>query len=139
MCVTGALRRVWIDGWQMECCGEPFGVGSVVEWDVHSEDIDLEFLSLVLGQDEASAITDAEEHHDGPPRFDLRSLHGVVRSITAAFCEYRRAAPGTIQLDGGLPIAGTGSIEPRKWVDGSEPSRNDGEFVGYVVTLEADS
>ena len=26
------MPNVWIDDWEMECCGEPFGVDDYVEW-----------------------------------------------------------------------------------------------------------
>ena len=26
------MLLVWVDAWQMQCCGDPFAVGSSVEW-----------------------------------------------------------------------------------------------------------
>jgi hypothetical protein len=29
---------VWVDGWQMQCCGTPFAVGSQVAWTLGEAD-----------------------------------------------------------------------------------------------------
>jgi hypothetical protein len=54
----------------MQCCGDAFEIGSVVEWKVAP--VDTEFLTAVLGEDEAAGITDAEERHG-----DLRGAEAV--------------------------------------------------------------
>jgi len=53
---------VWIDDWQMQCCGEPFQVGSVVTWILDPKP-EAGYLTAVLGEDEASRVTHYENHH----------------------------------------------------------------------------
>ncbi len=40
---------VWVDSWQMRCCGEPFRVGSQVAWTLSGADPD--WLGAMLGAD----------------------------------------------------------------------------------------
>jgi hypothetical protein len=58
---------VRVDGWQMECCGEPFAVGSAVWWTLAVAS-DADRLTLVLGADLASGVThsfDPRRHSRG--------------------------------------------------------------------------
>jgi hypothetical protein len=78
-------RRVWVDQWQQECCGEPFAVGDTVEWNLEPmvEEVRA-FHRAMLGDEVADQITDAEERH-GPSDADddsgLPLVRGIVRSI----------------------------------------------------------
>lgn len=38
---------VWVDFWQMQCCGEPFRTGDQVAWTVRATDPD--WLEVMLG------------------------------------------------------------------------------------------
>lgn len=53
---------VWISSWQMECCGEPFGVGDIVSLHLDDEP-DTPWLASALGSDVAHRVTPAEDHH----------------------------------------------------------------------------
>jgi hypothetical protein len=126
------LRRVWIDSWQMQCCGDPFRVGQVVQFTTTS-DVDRDYLGVVMGEDAAAALTDYEDHHEleiGP----MTPLTGTVERIEAVSCQYER-------VDHMLcPSAGTAHIVLRDEATGWEPE-DDGEglrFVGYVVTVAAE-
>jgi hypothetical protein len=133
MCHRGwvAVRRIWVDNWQMQCCGEPFALDSLVTWSavpVTGPDWYSEFLDVEV----AASITDHEEHH-ADDRLNLTNLIGVVRSIDAVFCRYHvvdRTA---------TPIARSGVLEPRTSVDGWEAEDEIGvgrTFVGYLVNLD---
>ena len=52
------LRQVWIDDWQMQCCGDHFRVGQRVEFSTMTAEVDREFLGGVLGEQRAAALTD---------------------------------------------------------------------------------
>lgn len=125
-----ATRTVWVDDWQMQCCGEPFAEGSDVEWTVVPV-TDTSWYAEILVPDVAASITDREDHHS--ERRDLVTVRGVVRSIDAVFCRYR------VRARVAVPIAGSGVLVSRRSVDGweddstSEPPRT---FVGYVVALD---
>jgi hypothetical protein len=119
---------VWVDDWQMQCCGDPFRVGSHVSWSVL--DADQQWLSEMLGP-AAAEVTVAEEHHAS---FDgLRTLEGTVTSIRAAHCRYA-PEPGkdTRFL---APVPGSGTLIDIDSADGWTLSHDDLRFTGYVVTV----
>ncbi|MFI1995628.1 DUF6578 domain-containing protein [Actinoplanes sp. NPDC020271] len=119
--------RIWVDDWQMQCCGEPFAVGDEVSWTLRAPDT--EWLEPVLGKDLAAGIDLAEEHHGGveetPPTV------GTVVAIRAVHCRYGPLAGGA-----GLgPVAGSGVISTVRSADGWTPDRGDLKFAGYVVEV----
>src|SRR5207248_3733266 len=83
----GVPGLVFVEAWQIQCCGDPFEVGDSVSWLTVPSDDKLPFLSKKLGA-RALEITQYEEHHviDGPTETRV----GIVRSIEAAFCMYDR-------------------------------------------------
>ncbi len=126
------LRRVWIDGWQIQCCGDPFRVGQHVQFSTTSE-ADREFLDAVLGEDGAAAVTDYEDHHDldvGP----MTRLTGTVERIEAISCRYE---PHDRAM---YPVAGTTQVALRDQATGwePEPEREDLRFLGYIATVAAE-
>lgn len=123
-------RRVWVQNWQMQCCGAPFSVGSTVEWALDPV-ADRAGLTELLGAEEASRITHYEERHDLPPTA-YRSV-GTVRAISAAFC--RRAAT-TDDPELLVPVPGSTLIEERTSADGWEAEHGDLYFEGYIVDLD---
>lgn len=76
---------VWVDSWQMQCCGGPFRRGSQVAWALG--DADPDWLEAVLGAVGARAVDAAEEHHGGVPE-DTTPTLGTVTRITAVHCRY---------------------------------------------------
>ena len=126
------VRTVWVDSWQMQCCGHPFQIGSEVSWTI-SPRVGSEFLAQVLGPDEALRITDAEEHHGGIPDDSPRTA-GTVISIRAVFCEFAPEPGSNPQTR--FPVVGTGVLEDRSSVDGWEPEDDRRHFLGYIVTME---
>ena len=138
------MLTIWLDAWQMTCCGEPFHVGSEIRWTLYDE-LDDEWLAAVLGQPLAGAVTHAEDHHDAAPGIGIeRSVR--VLSIRAVSCRYGRRSGRS----GFYPIAETGELRERSEVHGARPSEtrtttsepwrlNDGDrrFVGYLVEAEA--
>ena len=128
------IRRVYVESWQIQCCGDEFALRSKVEWTVVA-DPDLEFLSAVLGSHEADAITDIEEHH-GLMQLRDEPLIGTVHGITAVFCSY--AAPSTGKAL--YPVSGTAVLEPRERADGWEQEdAHTRVFVGYLVDVDDES
>lgn len=124
--------RVWVDDWQMQCCGEPFRVGAPVSWTLVAPDVD--WLTDALGADDAATVTHAEEHHgrevDDP---DAVTASGTVTSIRAVYCRY---APYTD--DARIHAAEPGSIlsVDVESADGWEPRREQLQFTGYLVELD---
>ena len=122
--------RVWVDAWQMQCCGDPFSVGSTVDWTVLAE-IDREWISSFMGDEEAARFTHDEEHH-GDLLPSTPHVIGVVTRIDAVFCRY-----GAVEGERALqPIAGSSRFEPRESVDGWEDHPADDHFAGYAVDID---
>jgi hypothetical protein len=120
----------------MQCCGDPFSVGSTVSWTVMRPD--REHLASVLGDDEAARVTDAEEHHGGDEGRESWEVTGTVRSIEAVVCRY--APHGGSDSRTLYPVAGTAIITTLSAADGWESDidgpEDDLQFVGYVVGLD---
>jgi hypothetical protein len=123
---------VWVDGWQMQCCGRPFAIGSEVSWT--ARDADHGWLTDVLGPDLAATVTMAEEHHDGDHGGDwVQTVHGTITSIAAVHC---RHSP----LPGADPevfhaVACSATLTPVDTADGWTPNHDELEFTGYLVGL----
>jgi hypothetical protein len=92
---------VWIDGWQMQCCGEPFRLGSQVAWTLGAADPD--WLEAMLGA--LQTVDAVEEHHGGVPE-DTVPTRGTVTHIAAVHCRYApRSGSESRTL---YPVAGSG-------------------------------
>ena len=61
--IAGMRQTIWVDGWQRQCCGKPFAIGSTVEWTIR--DFDDGWLRGLLGDRAHVSVDRAEEHHDG--------------------------------------------------------------------------
>jgi hypothetical protein len=124
--------RVWVDSWQMQCCGDPIRVGGEVRWTLQEPDLD--FARTVLGDTVAMTITHAEEHHGGLPG-DTPATVGTVTAIKAVFCMY---AAGRVPFERTLyPVTGSAVVRDRAEADGWEPEDGGLQFVSYLVDLSA--
>lgn len=114
----------------MQCCGDPFSVGSAIEWTV-SEEVDADFLASFLSAEDAERFTHAEEHH-ADEGTTLQPLKGVVRGIDAVFCSYTpRPAGRTL-----VPATGSGLMVRRESADGWETEERSLRFLGYGVDVD---
>lgn len=123
---------VWVDDWQLQCCGDPFAIGDEVAWSLTTPH--LEWLTSVLGPQRAAAITHAEEHHGRSE--DAVPTRGRVLDIATACCGYTkvRDARGSIELQ---HRPDTGELHPVIRADGSDTAPEGLLFLGYIVELEA--
>lgn len=125
---TGRMDLVvWVDDWQMQCCGDPFSVGSRVSWKLGPPDLD--WLATVLGPVQ---VDRAEDHHDLFTA-DTPATEAVVRAISAVHCAYA-PKPGE-DLPGLYPVRGSGVLTPVERADGREKDQGDKRFSGYLVRL----
>lgn len=77
-----SIVRVWLSGWEWECCGDPFTVGSTVTFSCHPPQGN--WFVEQFGADFAASIALVEEHHDdGGDDRPVQALAGTVRSIHA--------------------------------------------------------
>ncbi len=127
------MKRVWVDGWQLECCGVPFSTGSKVSWKL--KPVDRNLLETILGGSEAARITHAEEHHGDEVAGGGRVV-GVVRRIHAVFCRYELPTPEAIAM---TPVRFSGVVRQRRVAEGREPPDDDRRFLGYIVDLDSDA
>ena len=119
---------VWVDAWQMQCCGEPFGVGSRVSWALAERDPG--WVTAVLG---AGVIVDAaEDHHGGVPD-GTPPTAGTVTAVSAVHC---RPAPAPGQSgQAPRPAVSPAVFTPVTRVDGRTRDRDGLNFAGYLVHL----
>jgi Family of unknown function (DUF6578) len=127
----------------MECCGNPFAVGSAVTWDLHAIDSgEREFLSDVFGAATAAGITDGYERHGGGDDEPVTTeVTGVVRSIRAVTWDIHplAAAESPIADEQGL-YAAPGSLAMETKTIASRGDTVDGRSCfGYLVELDAGS
>jgi hypothetical protein len=113
----------------MQCCGEPFRLGSQVAWTLR--EADPEWLQAVLGAGTSPGVDGAEEHHGGIPE-DTEPTMGVVTRISAVHCRYAPTAGDPRAL---YPVPGSGVLTDVKSADGWVADRGEERFVGYVVRL----
>lgn len=125
------IVKIWIDGWQMQCCGDAFSLGSKVSWHGHAV-VDREFLGSFLDRSDVEVIEYSQEHH-GAEDGDLVRIEGNVVSIAVVSCRYE---PTTADPMMHVPVEDSGTIEPLTSATGWEENRDDDrQFVGYVVEL----
>ena len=132
VCDSEPVALIWYSDWEMECCGEPFAVHDIVEWDL-TPALDTDWLKDIVGDELASRVTHSHERH-GPGEAGRRRRRGQVLSIS---CAYSRYAPAPGGDEGMLyPVAGTSQLISVDRVDGREGRRSELDFNGYLVELE---
>jgi hypothetical protein len=124
--------RVWVDAWQMQCCGVPFAVGQEISWQL-SQDVDTEWLTSVLGTDAAEAIRFSYEHHGRLPE-DAPHTRGTVLQIKAAHSRYAPAAGENARTL--HPVPGSGQLATVDSADGWDTVALNRHFNGYLVDLD---
>jgi hypothetical protein len=131
--VKVSLINVWVDAWQMQCCGSPFADGDLVEWTLLGLGPGLQ---SVVGDEVARTVAFSWERH-GPLPDEIAATKGVVAGIQAVRCKF---APMT----GGdrrdlYPVAGSGQLEVVHSADGWDRDAANLRFHGYIVTLDVAS
>ena len=122
---------VWVDAWQMQCCGVPFSVGGEVTWAL-SDEPDRAWLANAVGSAVADSVTHVEQHHGGLPE-PCPMTTGRVVAIRSALCRYAPAVADDRTL---VPVAGSVRLRDVTRADGWENEEGDLRFNGYLVTLE---
>jgi hypothetical protein len=125
--MSGMSTTVWVTAWQLQCCGDPFDVGSAVRWTLVPPDV--EWLATVLGAELAEDVTGMEEHHDLLP--GATEFAGRVRSIRAVVHELEQRS-NTLH-----PVAGSTVLTEIETADGWYGEDGGGlGFAGYLVDLD---
>ncbi|MGN5630503.1 DUF6578 domain-containing protein [Streptomyces sp. AC154] len=121
---------IWVDDWQMQCCGDTFRPGDAVSWQLL--EVDPEDYAAIVGTDRAAEIDFREEHHDsgeGQPLTPLR-----VVAATEVHCRYDSPSGDTAKVL--YPVPGSTELVPVVEADGWAKTRPHVRFAGYLVTAE---
>jgi hypothetical protein len=118
---------VWVDDWQMQCCGEAFSVGDRVSW--RCAPVDGKWLTESLGPELARTVTHHEEHHGGE---GTEPLIGTVLSIRAV-CRDLAPRPGENPRVL-YPVPDTAVLTGVETADGWFKA-DKGHFAGYLAEL----
>lgn len=118
---------MWLDAWEMDCCGDPFAVGDTVEWTVASPDP--AWLLRVYGE-EAGGLTDVVDRHE--TRDACYELRGVVRRIRAGHVHLVPSSPG----QGGRVLPAGGVLRDVRQATRFAPAPSGREHSGFLVDLE---
>ncbi|MET9915737.1 DUF6578 domain-containing protein [Streptomyces sp. NPDC006435] len=119
---------IWVDDWQMQCCGERFAPGDVVSWTLL--EADPEEYTGVVGGERAAGIDFREEHHGQGEETAPTSVEVV--SIDEVHCRYEVLPGFTDQVN--CPVPGTTVLVPVEAADGWAKARPKLRFAGYLVT-----
>ncbi|MGC5398644.1 DUF6578 domain-containing protein [Streptomyces sp. DT20] len=121
---------IWVDDWQMQCCGDTFRPGDAVSWQLL--EVDPEDYADIVGSDRAAEIDFCEEHHDSGEEQPLTPLRVVA--VTEVHCRY--GVPSGSTADVLYPVPGSTELVPVVEADGWAKARPHVRFAGYLVTAE---
>ena len=112
--------KVLYDVWEMQCCGEPFKVGSHIEW----------FGAKITDKYLPDYKEMADYHHQRHYCYELMSeIKGVVKSIIVHYCTFKEVNKMMIQDEEKFVKLDS--------VDGhTEVTDGEWEAVDYIVELE---
>jgi hypothetical protein len=130
-------KRIWMDSWQMQCCGTPFEVGSVVTWDlVPVGSVRRGHLASFLGDEVANEISDWEEHHGGggDDEPEGEATTGTVRAIELVY--YEIAPPDAGRRDELVLVPGSTVSVSRSSAQTWEPTEEGLHHRGYIIDVE---
>ncbi|WP_182481490.1 DUF6578 domain-containing protein [Nocardioides immobilis] len=114
---------VWVDAYEVQCCGEPFTVGLNVTWPMSGQLNIAAFMELT-GADTAASVSMAVDRHARRAE-DTVDHTGTVTRIERYRCRHAQ----------GHVVPGTVEVRPIFEADGWEPEEDGVDFVGYLVTL----
>lgn len=119
---------IWVDDWQIQCCGQSFEPGDVVSWTLL--EVDPEDYASVVGGERADEIDFRQEQH-GQEEGHAPTPVEVV-SIAEVHCRYGVPPGATDKVN--YPVPGTTVLAPVKEADGRAKAIPDVSFAGYLVT-----
>jgi hypothetical protein len=126
----GMTLTIWVDDWQIQCCGENFTPGDVVSW--HLLEVDPEDYADLVGSERAAEIDFCEEHHGREGEHAPTRLR--VLTIAEVHCRYEVPSGSTSNVR--HPVPGTTELVQVQEADGWAANRPHVDFTGYLVTAE---
>jgi hypothetical protein len=126
--------KIWTEAWEWQCCGEPFAVGTDVEWELTPVEADgRTFLAKPLGTEIADQLTHYEGHHPSAVDNAQPLTRGRVESIQAVYWQLAPRPSGNPVVV--YPVPGTALLKARETANGRETEDDKLDFVGYIVDL----
>jgi hypothetical protein len=131
-------ESVFVDGWQMHCCGTPFSLGSTVTWDVEKA-VNNAWLADLLGETSRRQVT----YHQSDHGMTGASFRMVARVLAIEALTYHLEVDPDPKID--VPgrvlkaVSGSGRLTVLQAADGreSEPVEpNKSSFAGYIVEID---
>lgn len=116
---------IWVDDWQIHCCGQEFTPGDVVSWTLL--EVDPKDYADIVGGERAAEIDFREEHHDQEEHTPIRLQ---VLTIAEAHLRFEVPPGGTAYH----PVPGTTVLVPAEEASGRVVARPGARFTGYLVT-----
>ena len=114
---------VWIDSWQIQCCGEPFKTGDKIKWTA----LKWKFEKPVV---EVGKIDFYYENH-AESNDNLFEIEGIVEEILAIHCVYKLDDEKKVQ------VAVSGITVPVNNENGWDKDINDKmQFTAYCAKLK---
>ncbi|MFC7966699.1 DUF6578 domain-containing protein [Streptomyces cinereoruber] len=120
---------IWVDGWQIQCCGQDFAPGDVVSWTLL--EADPADYDDIVGSERAEGIDFREEHH-GQGEGRAPALVEVV-SVAEVHCRYGVFPDSTDNVN--RPVPGTAVLVPVEKADGWAKAVPGVDFSGYLVIV----
>jgi hypothetical protein len=87
---------VWVQGWQHECCGRPFSVGSTVHWTLGEPE--REYLDPLFHPDLSVKVDRAEDRHGVLTDLDAPDTVGTVTAIRSVQVRWAPAPDDEVEL-----------------------------------------
>jgi hypothetical protein len=119
---------VWVDGVDMECCGEPFRIGSRVAWELR-RNADAQWLTDVLGSDVPVRVDAYQVRHSEDDEV-IEPTHGIVVRIQGVYWRRPDRRP--------YPVPASGVLTERAEAEQATPDEDDLQFSGFLVGLKVD-
>ncbi|MCP2636249.1 hypothetical protein K0817_006655 [Microbacterium sp. HD4P20] len=157
------MERVWLTGWEWDCCGDPFTVGDRIDLNVSREVRG--WFTEMLGPELADSLDAIESHHDEPGPDRLTGTVTAIHAVTLEHAERREPRPDhpplpePVEMGEGVwltigprdpwvtviePIPGTAALVPAPGVpwhprDDESASSAPRGLNGYFVDLDRDT
>ena len=110
---------VWVDAWQMQCCGDAFIIGSKIEWDIVPYTFELP---------PVTEISSIDYYYDAHSAADTQTITGTVTEIYSVYQKYELEPTGKVQI----PVAGK-LIKCDREADGWHTNIEEYRFAAYFV------
>jgi hypothetical protein len=126
--LAGVEITVWFDSVDMECCGEPFRIGSRVAWELR-RNVDARWLTDVLGPGIPVPVDAYVVRHSDEDDV-IEPTHGTVVHIRGMYWQ--------VSGSSAYPVPASGALTEVAEAEQVTPDEGDLQFAGFLVGLRED-